>query len=75
MTLNDLYFAIQVKKVIEFKYNNITYHLIYDKNKDGKEILKFGPLYDETVYESYGELINNAKVENHLFSYFIQNID
>lgn len=74
MTLDDLYFTIQVKKCIEFIHNNITYHIVYDKDSAGKEIIKFGPLYEEEVFYSYGELVNNAKVENYYLRYFIENL-
>ncbi len=74
MSLDDLYFAIQVKKCIEFNHNNLTYHIVYDKDSEGKDIIKFGPLYDEQVFYSYGELVNNAKVENYHLKNFIENL-
>ena len=72
MTKDDIYFYTQAKKELEFKYNGTTYSLNYDKDDSGKEYIIFGPLYEGVRYESYGELMNKAKVENHYFKEFIE---
>ena len=74
MTKDDIYFYTQAKKELEFKYNGITYSLNYDKDDNGKEYIIFGPLYEGVRYESYGELMNKAKVENHYFKEFIEDL-
>lgn len=74
MKIDDLYFYTQVKKVLEFSHNNETYRLEYDKTIDGKDIIKFGPQYEEKKYYSFGEFLNNAKVGNHDLKYFIESL-
>ena len=74
MTKDDIYFYTQAKKELEFKYRGNTYILNYDKDADGKEYIIFGPLYQGTRYESYGELMNKAKVENYNFKDFIEDL-
>ncbi|MCR5764649.1 MAG: hypothetical protein K6G09_01600 [Treponema sp.] len=66
MTKDDLYFLIQTKTTKEFEYKGKTYSLLYDKDSDG-EYIRFGLLYEEKKYKSFGELWNDAKIENHFF--------
>ena len=75
MTKDDFYFKIQVKQTIEFKYNSILYNINYDKTSDGKEIILFGRLYEEQKFHSYGDLMNNAKVENHFLKDMLEILD
>ena len=75
MTKDDFYFKIQVKQTMEFKYNSILYNINYDKTSDGKEIILFGRLYEEQKFHSYGDLMNNAKVENHFFKDMLEILD
>lgn len=75
MTKDDFYFKIQVKKTMEFKYNNILYNINYDKTSDGKDIILFGRLYEEQKFDSYGDLMNNAKVENHFLKDMLDILD
>lgn len=74
MTLDQLYYNIQVGKVIEFTHNGKNYRLFSEKDSSGNSIIKFGPNYEEEIYSTYGELINKAYVENHLLRYFIENV-
>lgn len=67
MTKDDFLFLIETQTIREFKYKDEIYRLSYDKNSDGKNIIKFGRLYEETKYDSVGELLNNAKIQNHFF--------
>lgn len=75
MTKDDFYFKIQVKQTMEFKYNSILYNSNYDKTSDGKEIILFGRLYEEQKFHSYGDLMNNAKVENHFLKDMLEILD
>lgn len=75
MTKDDFYFKIQVKQTMEFKYNNFLYNINYDKTSDGKEIILFGRLYEEQKFDSYGDLMNNAKVENHFLKDMLEILD
>ena len=75
MTKDDFYFKIQVKQTMEFKYNSILYNINYDKTSDGKEIILFGGLYEEQKFHSYGDLMNNAKVENHFLKDMLEILD
>ena len=74
MTKDDIYFYTQAKKELEFVFNGTTYLLNYDKSPDGKDIILFGPLYTQTKYDSFGSLMNEAKVENHFFKEIIQDL-
>lgn len=67
MTKERLLFLIETKKEFEFSYNGKTYNMTYDKDANGNTILIFGQLYEGIKYDSIGELLNNAKIENHYF--------
>lgn len=67
MTKDDFLFLLETQTIREFTYKNEIYRLSYDKKSDGKTIIKFGRLYEETEYESAGELLNNARIQNHFF--------
>ena len=75
MTKDDFYFKIQVKQTMEFKYNSRLYNSNYDQTSDGKEIILFGRLYEEQKFHSYGDLMNNAKVENHFLKDMLEILD
>lgn len=67
MTKDQLIFLIQTKKEFEFSFNNKNYNLTYDKDDSGKEWIVFGERYEGKKFDSFGELMNKAKVENHFF--------
>lgn len=67
MTKDDIYYLISVKKPFEFSFNGKNYNMTYGKDSAGKEYIDFGERYTTTKYYSFGELINNAKVENYFF--------
>ena len=41
--------------------------MTYDTDGTGKNIIVFGRLYEGVRYNSYGELMNNARIDNHFF--------
>jgi hypothetical protein len=41
--------------------------MMYDKTADGSFLIRFGRLFEEETYSSFGELMNTARVENHYF--------
>ncbi len=71
MTKENLLFKIQTKTPFEFSYNGRTYNLTYDQKKDkngnSRDVIVFGVLYEGKIFDSYGDFMNNAKVENHFF--------
>lgn len=67
MTKEQFIFMTETRKPLEFKYNNKIYSLNYDKNDKGELIFTFGRLYEGEKYDSIGELLNKAKIENHFF--------
>lgn len=75
MTKDDLYFYIQTKKTLEFKFNNKTYSLFYDKDSAGKEIIVFGQIFEGKPFDSFGELMNKAKIENYFFKDLLEDIN
>ena len=67
MTKEQLFFLIETKKEHEFVYNGKTYNLTYDKDGNNRYVIVFGELYQGKRYSDAGELLNNAKIENHFF--------
>lgn len=67
MTKEQFIFLIETQKPFEFTYNNIVYNMTYDKNEKGENVIIFGRLYEGKKYNNAGELLNNARIENHFF--------
>ena len=65
MTKQDLVFKIQTKQPFEFQFNNKTYNLTFDVDKNGNTIIVFGLLYEGVKYKSFGEFFNTAKIDNY----------
>lgn len=74
MTKDELYFNIQTKKNLEFKFNEKIYTLMYDKDSSGNEIIVFGRLYEGKKFSSFGDLMNNAKIDNYFFKDLLDDI-
>lgn len=74
MTKNDFIFLIETKKPYEFTFNNVNYNITYGKDEKG-EYIAFGERYFQKKYYSYGELMNNAWVENHYFKELIEDLE
>lgn len=74
MTMEDFYFMLAVKKPLEFVHRDKTYSLTYGSDEKGAYIA-FGRLYDTPVrYRDAGELLNDAKMENHFFKEVLADI-
>ena len=41
--------------------------MTYDKKENGELVIVFGKLYEGKRYDSVGQLLNTAKIENHFF--------
>ncbi len=67
-------FLYTVQKEFEFVFKGKTYVLNYDKDDSGKEFIVFGQLYEGKRFESYGDLMNHAKVENHFFRELLEDL-
>ena len=67
MTKKDLIFYINAKKELEFTYKGKNYNLTYDRNDNGDEMIVFGERFEGQKFSSFGEFINEAKIENHFF--------
>ena len=50
-----------------FVYKGKTYTITYDKSPDGRKWIVFGDIADKQKYDSVGEFLNKAKIENHFF--------
>jgi len=74
MTEDDLFYQTQIKKNLEFKYNGKTYQLYYDKDENGNDVLMFGELFSAKPYTSFGDLMNNATVDNHFLKNMLENL-
>ena len=66
MTKEDLIFLIETKKEFEFTYKNILYSMTYGSDKKG-DYIALGRLYEPVRYYSFGEMMNEARIENHFF--------
>ncbi len=67
MTKDDLIFIINTKKEFEFVYKGKNYNLTYDRDDNGKDYIVFGERFMGKKFASFGEFMNEAKVENHFF--------
>lgn len=67
MTKNDLIFLINTKKEFEFTYNGKNYNLTYDRDDKGNDLIVFGERFMGKKYASFGEFMNEARIENHFF--------
>lgn len=67
MTKDELIFRIQTMQPFEFSYNGKKYNMMYDRTADGSALIRFGQMYEEKTFASFGELMNNARIENHFF--------
>lgn len=67
MTKDELIFLIDTKKEFEFSYNGKNYNLTYDRSDDGKDLIVFGERFQGKKYFSFGEFMNDARIENHYF--------
>lgn len=65
MTKDELLFKLQTTKYFEFTFKNRTFDIMIEKDKSGKEFVRFGQLYEEKKYDSLGQLFNEAKIDNH----------
>ena len=71
MTKEDFIFLIETKKEYEFSYKNKNYNITYGQDKNGSYIA-LGERYMQQKYYSLGELLNQAKIENHYFKEMIE---
>ncbi|WP_294429807.1 hypothetical protein [uncultured Treponema sp.] len=67
MTKDDLIFMINTKREFEFTYNGKNYNLTYDRDDNGNDLILFGERFQGKKYTSFGELMNEARIENHFF--------
>ena len=65
MTKDDLQNLIHLKREFEFNYDGVNYNITYDKDSEGNDVILFGRTYQGEIYKSFGELFNNARIENH----------
>ncbi|MBQ0051599.1 MAG: hypothetical protein KBT11_05980 [Treponema sp.] len=74
MTEKQLQFMIDVGQNLEFDYKGKKYTLRYDKDSEGNKVFYFGETFFEKKFESYGDLMNNAMVENSFFRNVVENL-
>ncbi len=74
MTKEQFQLHIELKKEMEFSYQGTKYNLMYDKSFNGTDCIKFGPVYEEKKFDSFGDLINHARVGNCYFKNFIEDL-
>lgn len=66
MTKDDLLFLINARKEFEFTYRDKLYTMTYGKDEKG-DYIALGRLYEPVRWYSFGEMMNQAKIENHFF--------
>lgn len=74
MTEKQLQFMIDVGQNLEFEYNGKKYTLSYDIDSNGKKIFIFGETFFGKKFESYGELMTSAMIENRFFRYILEEL-
>lgn len=67
MTKDDFLFLVETETIHDFVYKGKTYTITYDKSTDGRKLIVFGDIADKQKYDSVGEFLNKAKIENHFF--------
>ena len=67
MTKDDFLFLVETETIHDFLYKGKTYTITYDKSPDGRKLIIFGDISDKQKYDSVGEFLNKAKIENHFF--------
>ena len=67
MTKDDFLFLVETETIHDFLYKGKTYTITYDKSPDGRKWIIFGDIADKQKYDSVGEFLNKAKIENHFF--------
>ena len=67
MTKDDFLFLVETETIHDFVYKGKTYTITYDKSPDGHKLIVFGDIADKQKYDSVGEFLNKAKIENHFF--------
>ena len=67
MTKDDFLFLVETETIHDFVYKGKTYTITYDKRTDGRKLIIFGDIADKQKYDSVGEFLNKAKIENHFF--------
>jgi len=73
MTKDELLFKLQTTKYFEFTFKNRTFDIMIEKDKSGKEFVRFGQLYEEKKYNSLRQLFNEAKIDNHFLKDVLAN--
>ena len=66
MTKDELLFLINARKEFEFTYKDKLYTMTYGKDEKG-DYIALGRLYEPVRWYSFGEMMNQAKIENHFF--------
>ena len=74
MTKDELLFLINTKREFEFKYNGLSYNITYDQDKAKNPIIIFGRLYQGEPFDSFGDLMNRAQIDNHYFKDMLEDI-
>lgn len=75
MRKEDFYFNVKIKKSMEFSYNNLSYSIRIEEDEEKNPVIYFGRTYQEEKYDSYGEFMNTAKVENSFFKDLLEDLD
>ena len=74
MTKDDFIFMINTKRELEFNFNGKNYNLTYDRDDKGSDFIVFGERFQGKRYSSIGDLLNEAKIENHYFREMLDTI-
>lgn len=73
MKIEDFRFLVDCKKNYEFEIKGIKYSLTYGKDQKG-DYLAFGRLYEPQRFYSWGEFMNEAKIDNSFFREIIPDL-
>ncbi len=74
MTEAELKFTLETVGRFDFTHDGTDYTLLLDTDEKGNQQIRFSRSFQETKFSSWGELMNQAKVENHYFKYVLREL-
>ena len=73
MKTEDFRFLIDCKKEFEFDFRGIKYSITYGSDSKG-DYIAFGRLFQPKRFYSWGDLMNEAEVENSYFREVLEDL-
>ncbi len=76
MTKEEFQLNIEIRKEMEFVYDDRRYTITYGETETGRKYIQVGLLYDEGErYSSYSDMIVGCKIKNAYLRELIERLD